>query len=328
MVAIANDIPSAAPTVADIARAERSRGHVAEIQQARMLGAALQAIDEHGYAQFTVAQVIERAKVSRKTFYDVFEDREDCFGALFDQALTRAEGRVERAYGGEREWREATRSGLSAILELIDEEPALARLCVVDSLAAGRRVLERRERVLERLRGAVARGQAQRDGRREASAMAAEGVVGAVFSVLHSRLLQRSPGPYLNLLGQLMSMVVLPYLGAAAANRELTRPTPERARAKRRTGRSQGDALVGLRMRLTYRTVSVLHTIGDHPGASNREVADKAGITDQGQISKLLTRLERLELVENVKDGLPKGAPNRWRLTERGMEVERATRPM
>jgi DNA-binding MarR family transcriptional regulator len=74
--------------------------------------------------------------------------------------------------------------------------------------------------------------------------------------------------------------------------------------------------------------VRVLTVIRQRPGASNREVADGAGIADQGQISKLLTRLEGLGLVENTDGALGKGAPNEWRLTERGERVERATRPM
>jgi DNA-binding MarR family transcriptional regulator len=80
-------------------------------------------------------------------------------------------------------------------------------------------------------------------------------------------------------------------------------------------------------MRLTYRTVRVLMVIGERPGASNREIAEGSGIVDQGQISKLLTRLARLNLVENVGDGQEKGAANAWHLTPRGAQVERATRP-
>ena len=79
-------------------------------------------------------------------------------------------------------------------------------------------------------------------------------------------------------------------------------------------------------MRLTYRTVRVLVAIGANPGASNREVAEGSGIADQGQISKLLRRLEGLQLVENHGEGQVKGAPNAWYLTERGTQVERATR--
>ena len=79
-------------------------------------------------------------------------------------------------------------------------------------------------------------------------------------------------------------------------------------------------------MRLTYRTVRVLMAIAGHPGASNRIVADGSGISDQGQVSKLLARLEGLGLIANTGLGHPRGAPNAWRLTKRGEEVEQAIR--
>jgi hypothetical protein len=66
--------------------------------------------------------------------------------------------------------------------------------------------------------------------------------------------------------------------------------------------------------------------IAEQPGASNREIAEGSGIVDQGQISKLLTRLARLALVENLGGGQERGASNAWHLTPRGAEVERATR--
>ena len=80
-------------------------------------------------------------------------------------------------------------------------------------------------------------------------------------------------------------------------------------------------------MRLTYRTVRVLMVVAEHPRASNREIAQASGIVDQGQISKLLNRLARLELVTNTGEGQLKGGSNAWHLTERGDQVERATRP-
>ena len=66
----------------------------------------------------------------------------------------------------------------------------------------------------------------------------------------------------------------------------------------------------------TYRTLRVLAAIATHPGASNREVADFAGVLDEGQISKLLKRLESLGLIENTGEGQPKGKPNAWRRCE------------
>ena len=75
-------------------------------------------------------------------------------------------------------------------------------------------------------------------------------------------------------------------------------------------------------MRLTYRTVRVLVAIAAHADASNRKVAEAAGVQDQGQISKLLARLEHLGLIQNTGSGQSHGAPNAWRLTDRGCEVE------
>jgi hypothetical protein len=74
-------------------------------------------------------------------------------------------------------------------------------------------------------------------------------------------------------------------------------------------------------MRLTYRTARVLLAVTASPGGSNRVVADGAGVADQGQISKLLTRLEKLGLVSNTGLGPGRGAPNAWTLTKQGEEV-------
>jgi DNA-binding MarR family transcriptional regulator len=71
-------------------------------------------------------------------------------------------------------------------------------------------------------------------------------------------------------------------------------------------------------MRLTYRTVRVLLAIASHPTASNRQVASAAGITDQGQISKLLSRLHTLGLIENAGGDHAQGEPNAWTLSPRG----------
>src|SRR5580704_13306877 len=258
---------SKAPTPRPV-QDELPRGHVTEIQRARMLGAAVEAIEENGYARLTVAQVINRAKVSRKTFYDLFVDREDCFLAVFERTLDQMGARVAEAYAQEPTWREAVRAGLAALLVFIDEEPELARLCVVDALGGGPRVLEERTRVLAQVRVVIDLGRGAATTRREPPSVTAEGVIGAVFAVIHTRMLERSSKPYIGLHGPLMSMIVLPYLGARAASRELTRSAPH---VRRRPKAEQGvakDPMAGLDMRLTYRTVRVLTAIREHPGAS------------------------------------------------------------
>jgi AcrR family transcriptional regulator len=304
------------------------RGQVTQIQRSRMLAAAVEAVEEVGYARMTVAQVIGRARVSRKTFYDVFTDREDCFLAAFEQALGQARLIAQEAYTAEANWRDGVRAALAKLLLFMDEEPGLAKLCIVEALGAGERVLERRAKVLDELAEVIDRGRSATNSAREPPEVTAEGVVGAIFAVLHTRVLEHDKDRLTDLLGSLMSMIVLPYLGARAAGRELSRPPLEiPAEPRARASARHKDPLEGLNMRLTYRTVRVLMVIAEHPGASNREIAEGSGIVDQGQISKLLNRLARLKLVENLGEGQEKGAANAWHLTARGAQVERATRP-
>jgi AcrR family transcriptional regulator len=321
------------------------------VQRARILAAMVHVVAEHGVSAATVARVVARAGVSRRTFYEQFTGCEECFLAVFEDALARA-GRSasEAAAGAPPAWREQLRAGLGALLAFFDEEPALGRLLVVDALGAGPLVLERRTRVLQALAVVVDRGRSQaKHGRRIPASpsppeLTAEGVVGAVFSVVHARMLEAGAGhpvngssrsgsrrapaaPLSGLLNPLMGMIVLPYLGAAVAQRELARPVPklpgERAGASIRE-RPSGDPLEGLNMRLTYRTLVVLSAVATDPGASNRRIADHAGIHDQGQISKLLTRLQRLGLIHNTGHGQSHGEPNAWTLTPRGTEVQHA----
>jgi AcrR family transcriptional regulator len=306
-----------------------SGGRVTEIQRSRILAAALAAVEDVGYQRMTVAHVIARARVSRKTFYDVFADREDCFLAALEQAVAEARGLVKRAYESEGGWRDGVRAGLAELLFFFDEHPAVARIVLVEALGAGPRVLERRAKVLDEVANVVDRGRLVTSAAREPPEVVAEGVVGAVFAVLHTRALEENGNDrFASLLGSLMNIVVLPYLGSRAASRELTRPAPRpRHDADADSHAHTRDPLAGLTMRLTYRTVRVLVVIAEHPGASNREIAERSGVADQGQISKLLARLARLELIENNGEGQERGGSNAWRLTARGAQVERATRP-
>lgn len=300
---------------------------IGEIQRQRMLLAMAEVCVERGVGEVTVAHVVERAGVSRKTFYKVFADREDCFLAALEQAVSQVGTLVREAYEHEDAWREGIRAGLAELLVFFDAEPALARLCLVQALGAGPRVLERRARLLEGLAEVVDRGRFVTAAVRELPEVAAEGVVGAVFAVLHTRAQEEGSERFLALLGSLMNIVVLPYMGARAASRELERPAPE-------TGRNQDsppvvlsirDLMAGLGMRLTQRTARVLVVIGEHPGASNREIAERSGVADQGQMSNLLARLQNLGFIDN-SPGESRGRRNAWTLTGKGRELERSIR--
>ncbi len=317
--------PATAPAAAS-SGGDTPREQVAEIQRSRLLAAAVSEIDERGYAHATVAHITARARVSRRTFYELFVDREECMAAILAEAVTLVERELAAARLAELPWRERMRGGLWAILSCLDREPALARVCLVQSLRGGSVVLERREAIFARLAAAVDAGRGEGARGAGCTALSAEGVVGAAFTILHARLLRREAEPLTSLLGELAGMVVLPYLGAAAARREQARPAPaalpSAPRRPRAVPPSTGDPLGGVAMRLTYRTARVIEGVGEHPGASNRRVADHAGIHDQGQVSKLLARLERLGLLTNRGEGAhAKGEPNAWTLTLKGEQI-------
>lgn len=221
-------------------------------------------------------------------------------------------------------WPERMRGGLLVILSAFDREPTLARVCVIQALRGGPRVIERREAIQVRLAAALDEGRAERAQAGSCTNLTAEGLVGAAFGIVYGRLLRRDAEPLTSLLGELMAMIVLPYRGAAAARREQARLAPKvvsAALGKPHAAITERDPLSDIPMRLTYRTARVLQGIAERPGISNRQVADYAGISDPGQVSKLLARLERLGLTANSGSGQQKGEPNAWRLTSRGVAV-------
>lgn len=307
------------------ATGEFAQAQVSEIQRARILLAMFDLAGERGVSTMSVAHVVERSGISRRTFYETFTDLEDCFLAAFEKALELSRERVLPAYRAERMWRERIRAGLLALLYFLDEEPAVGRLLIVESSSGGSRMLERREQVLALLAGAIDEGRAGSANGISLPPLIAEGLVGGALAVIGARLARAEHEPLVALANQLMSMIVLPYKGASVASRELERPVPESSVF------SGGPALLAdpfkkVGMRLTYRTMQVLLAVAEHPGASNRQVGDSAGISDQGQISKLLGRLQRLGLVTNTGLYPGQGAPNAWSLTGEGDQFAESIR--
>jgi AcrR family transcriptional regulator len=304
------------------------RSGLGEIQRARILAAMGEVVVERGAGVVTVADVVGRSGVSRRTFYELFADREDCFIAAFDRTLALAGESVIPAYRSKERWQDRARAGLQALLAFFDAEPDLGYLCIVASQAAGPRALERRTATVETLVTAIHEGAREARGRRRPHRLTAEGLAGAVLAILANRIAAPDRRPLLGLLNALMAMIVLPYLGSDTAERELRAPK-QRSRGN---ARARVDPLRDLEMRLTYRTVRVLFAIAElerpptkrskgERAPSNRQVATAAGIADQGQISKLLARLQTLGLIENTGGDHTKGEPNAWHLTSKGHDI-------
>jgi AcrR family transcriptional regulator len=297
--------PHASPTAT-------RRAGVRDFQRVRVLASMAEVACEHGVRAATVTRVLAAAGVSRKTFYEIFDSREDCLLAAFDRAVACAAERARAAIDVQAPWAERVRAGLHALLAFFDEEPALAHLCFVQSIAAGPALLTRRGQLIDRLAEIVDGGRLRT--RHEPAPLTAEGIVGGALAVLAARLTAPGKERLLALLGPLMSSIVLPYLGPRAARRELQRrPTPPPD--------SSGHTpkpVSSVEMRLTYRTMRVISTVATEPGLSNMQVSERAGIANQGQISRLLSRLAGLQLIENTGAGQRMGAANAWRLARRG----------
>jgi AcrR family transcriptional regulator/chromosome segregation and condensation protein ScpB len=336
-------------------------------QRARLLWAAVAAVDEHGYGNVTVAHIATRAKISRRTFYELFADRDECLLAVLKDADRQLTAELHAADLESLPWRERVRMGLSTILGFLDREPELARFCVVQSSRGDERMLEYREEILTRIVAAIAEGSQQSTRGGGCSSLTAEGLAGAIVSILNTRLKSRQQQePLSGLLGELMSLIVLPYLGTAVAARERTRPAPRVEGSAERLGRSEDDSSdsreggasrsrtqgawrtdrgstgspIGQHasergrrdappiasVRLTQRTVLVLEAIAEQSGISNIQVAERAGIADPGQVSRLLARLQSHGLIHNTGRGQTRGAANQWRLTPQGQQLEQNIR--
>lgn len=309
------------------------RGIVA-LQRSRLLSAAVGVLAERGHAGFTVAAACEHAGVSRRTFYEVFENCEQCFAAIIVDAEQRISGVIANLDLDRLAWSERVRIGLWTLLCLADEDPALARVCLVESQHASGLVQAERERIIARLVDALDEGRGNATGVSAASRLTSEALVGAVSSVLATRLAAVAPGRgggggLRGMLGELAGMIVLPYEGPGAARRQIERDPPDIAvlALKRAAASTSGpDPLASLPMRLTYRTARVLQAVAKlteaGTGVSNRQIAEHAEIADVGQASRLLGRLAQHGLLENAAaGGRERGEANQWLLTQTGRRV-------
>jgi AcrR family transcriptional regulator len=189
------------------------------IQRERLIVAMLNAAAELGYLGTNVQDVIDRAGISRPTFYEHFSNKEDCFLAAFDTSAERLRKRVEAAAleGGD-VWRERVRLGLEALLRFASREPDTARTIVVEARAASAAAVKRRVELMDGFAHCLQTGAEQLlpDGGSQTTTTAS-GIVGGVESIVYSRLCKQEYDQLESLLPSLMYFVVLPYEGHQAA---------------------------------------------------------------------------------------------------------------
>ena len=138
-------------TVLPRGRHAAPRPVVREAQRARMLAAIVQAVAEKGYARVVVADVIERAGVSRKTFYEQFSNKDECFLAAYDASVDELLATIDDALDAlAPDWLAAHRAAVSVYLEALAASPGFARAFLIEVLGAGPDALSRRAAVQDR----------------------------------------------------------------------------------------------------------------------------------------------------------------------------------
>jgi AcrR family transcriptional regulator len=166
-----------------------------------------------GYEETTVERVLARAGVSRRTFYELFEDREDCFLAAYDEAMRRTFRIVTEAYLECDAPERRIEAALEAYLTFCADEPDLARMCVVEVFAAGSRARQRRAEAMDRMAQLMEHALSELRGDDELDRLAAQALVGGVYEVIYLPIDQGDTEPLRGLAAQIVASQIMPLVG-------------------------------------------------------------------------------------------------------------------
>jgi len=199
---------------------------VTESQRGRILTAMVEVTAERGYADCRIADVIAYAGVSRKTFYELFSDKEDCFLAAYDLWLGLLFTTTVEHFDAEpdADWAGRVRVALASFLQFIAEHPAAAGFCIVEVLAAGPKALARRDAGVRQFTQFIDAGRAETSV--QLPGITSLAIVGGIHELLYSEIIHGATAQLPNRLPELVFWIVQPFLG------------PERAIAERDRARA------------------------------------------------------------------------------------------
>jgi AcrR family transcriptional regulator len=189
-----------------------------------------EAVGRDGYQAARVADVISRAGVSRKTFYEHFEDKEQCFVAAYRQGLDRLLATTHEAFDAQDEWVDSLRAGLTALLNGLANDPAVARICFAEVMSAGPKAVECRNEAMVGFTDIFDAGREVAEA--DLPGFVSLGIVGGLSEILYREIIAGDVEELPQLVPELMYMIVLPFLGAETASRELQREQRRRERAR------------------------------------------------------------------------------------------------
>jgi AcrR family transcriptional regulator len=186
---------------------------IAQHQRARIVAALAEETARRGYRQVTIAHIVRRAGIARNTFYENFSSKEDCFLAAQKMATSEALNRVVATAGEVEGWPERVEAGLAAFLRYVASEPALARTCMVEALAAGPAAVEGYEEALQSFVSLFRLGRDFSDNGAELPETLEEAVIGGVFWIIYHRIFEGKAETVEQLLPDVVDFALIPYLG-------------------------------------------------------------------------------------------------------------------
>jgi AcrR family transcriptional regulator len=192
------------------------REFVAENQRERLLNGVVDAVAEHGYNQTTIGAIAEAAKISRRTFYEYFEGKEDCFGAAYAMIDAHVRGSMLSAGDPAAPWPEQVRARLEALLAVLSRDRAVARFYMTEPLAAGGDLAARYREAMQMLAETIRPQSALSEMNLEVRDQA---LMGGIATLIARRLKAGDPTALHELLPDLTELALAPYLGREEARR-------------------------------------------------------------------------------------------------------------
>jgi AcrR family transcriptional regulator len=192
---------------------------VAQNQRERLLAALAEILYERGYEETTVAMIGKRAGVSKSDFYKRYESKDACFLAAYDDVVERLRETVRAACADGGDWTGGVLGALEALLLFVVDDPAGARLVLVEGLRAGKGVYDRYQEALQSFVPYLRDGAPAPEGGPRPPEATDEAVVGGIASLLARRMLAGGIEPVGEFLPEIGEFTLTPYLGAAEARR-------------------------------------------------------------------------------------------------------------
>jgi AcrR family transcriptional regulator len=192
---------------------------LAHNQRERLLAALASCVAEHGYNATTISQITSAASVSRRTFYEHFAGKEECFLAAYEALDSYLATVMEEAVQGEEEWADQVAAAFRALIGFLASRPNFARLYLVEVAVVGEGMAAARETTAKRFIALLEPGRKLRD----VDPGIEEGLVGGIVTLLGRRVLNGEAAELDRFAAGVTEFVLAPYLGVDEARRAIAR---------------------------------------------------------------------------------------------------------